>query len=239
MAKLIFNADDLGLSRGVNRGILECYKNGIVNSASLMTTTPYFEETVFLIKENKLTNIGLHFNLTEGKPLLISHKTMVDKAGNFMRNICDEENVVLLEVEQELEAQLKKAIDAGVLITHLDSHHHIHMSANVSNAFLKIAHRYNLPLRKIENNYRHPIKRMKHYMQFKKHQFYTDSFSSDFYGEEATVETLNSIIKNAKGSIEIMCHPGYQEEENGIYDVERKKELDILTSDAIKKLVLR
>jgi predicted glycoside hydrolase/deacetylase ChbG (UPF0249 family) len=33
MAKLIFNADDLGLSRGVNRGILECYKNGIVNSA--------------------------------------------------------------------------------------------------------------------------------------------------------------------------------------------------------------
>ena len=228
MAKLIFNADDLGLSRGVNRGIVECYNNGVVNSASLMTTTPYFEETVQLINENKLTNIGLHFNLTEGKPLLTSHKTIVDEAGNFIRSICDSENVNLIEVQQELEAQLKKAIDAGVLITHVDSHHHIHMSALLSNPFLKIADNYKLPLRRVTNTYRHPIRRLKHYLQFKKHQFYTDSFSAEFYDEEATLEVLKDIIKNAKGIVEIMCHPGYPDEDNGVYNEQRLQEMEVL-----------
>lgn len=237
MAKIYFNADDLGLTHGVNLGIVECYKNGVVNSASLMTTTPYFEEAVSLIQEHGLQNIGLHFNLTEFPPLLPGHKTIVDEKGVFIRTICDKENVDLKEVEAELEAQYQRAISAGVLITHFDSHHHIHMSELLKGVFLKIATKYRMPLRKVANGYRNPIKWLKHDLLFKKHQFYTDSFTSQFYDEAVSETVLKSIIENAKGSIEIMCHPGYVDAENGVYNVQRQLEVDVLTNEKIINLL--
>jgi chitin disaccharide deacetylase len=237
MAALIFNADDLGLSPGVNKGIVDCYKNGVVNSASLMTTTKYFEEAVALIKEHNLSNIGLHFNLTEGKPLLQKHKTIIDVEGNFIRSICDKKNIDITEIEQELETQYKMAIDAGVLITHFDSHHHVHMSALLNLAFLKLANKYDKPLRKVSNTYRHPLRRLKHYLRFKNHQFYTSSFSAEFYDKKATFNVLKSIINNSRGSIEIMCHPGYQDNENGVYNIQRQQEMKVLLNSDLNKVI--
>jgi predicted glycoside hydrolase/deacetylase ChbG (UPF0249 family) len=239
MVRLIFNADDLGLSRGVNTGIVSGYKDGVVNSASLMTTTEYFEETVNLIKSNNLENIGLHFNLTEGKSLISTHKTLIDSNGNFMRNVCRLQDLDLFEVERELEAQLTRAVVAGVLITHLDSHHHIHMSEKLGGVFLELATKYKLPLRKVDNTYLNPLKRFKHNRKYKKHHFYTDFFTSVFYDDDATVQVITETIKKLNGSVEIMCHPGYRDENNGIYNVERERELEVLKSDSIKKLVLQ
>ena len=233
MRKIFFNADDLGLTHGVNLGIVDCYKKGVVNSASLMTTTPYFEEAVSLIKEHHLENIGLHFNVTEFQPLLITHKTIVDDKGFFFRTICDKNNIDLKEVAAELEAQYQRAVAAGVLITHFDSHHHVHMSELLKKVFLKIATKYGIPLRKVANGYRNPIKWFKHDLMFKKHQFYTDSFSSEFYEEAVSEAVLEHIIQNAKGSIEIMCHPGYVDPENGVYDLQRQLEIDVLISNRI------
>lgn len=237
MSAIYFNADDLGLTHGVNRGIVECYKNGVVNSASLMTTTPYFEEAVALIKEHRLDNIGLHFNLTEFAPLLSSHKTIVDEQGIFFRTICDRKDVALDEVAAELEAQYQRALVAGVVITHFDSHHHVHMSELLKEVFLKIATKYGMPLRKVANGYRNPIKWLKHDLLFKKHQFYTDSFSSEFYDAAVSEAVLEHIIQNATGSIEIMCHPGYVDAENGVYDLQRQLEIDVLTSENITNLL--
>lgn len=239
MARIYFNADDLGLTHGVNLGIVECYKNGVVNSASLMTTTPYFEEAVSLIQEHRLNNIGLHFNLTEFAPLLPTHKTIVDEKDVFFRSICDRKQVDLKEVEAELEAQYQRALAAGVLITHFDSHHHIHMSELLKGVFLKIATKYGMPLRKVANGYRNPIKWLKHDLLFKKHQFYTDSLSAEFYDQGVSETVLKNIIEDAKGSIEIMCHPGYVDAENGIYDVQRQLEVDVLTSETLLNLVSR
>lgn len=237
MSTIYINADDLGLTHGVNLGIVECYKNGVVNSASLMTTTPYFEEAVSLIQEHQLGNIGLHFNLTEFAPLLSTHKTIVDEQGVFFRTICDRKQVDLKEVEAELEAQYQRALAAGVVITHFDSHHHVHKSELLKEVFLKIATKYAMPLRKVANGYRNPIKWLKHELLFKKHQFYTDAFSAEFYDGAVSEAVLERLIQNAKGSIEIMCHPGYVDAENGIYDVQRQLEMDILTSENIINLL--
>lgn len=238
MKKIFFNADDLGLTKGVNEGILTCYKQGIVNSCSFLTNTKYFDETVLLIKNNGIINVGLHFNLSEGHPLLPTHKTIVDNNGTFFRNICERDTIDYSEIQMELEAQLNRALSNNIEITHLDSHHHIHMSAKLQKAFLAISKKYSLPIRKIDNVSRNPFKKLKNHFFYKRYNFYTAAFSPAFYDSKVSIKTLEEIIKNSKGdSLEIMCHPGYIDSENGIYNLQRKTELDILTSSTIKDLV--
>ena len=237
MPKLIFNADDLGLSQGVNLGIVECYKNGVVNSASLLTNTPFFEQAVALIKQHQLPNIGLHFNLTEFKPVLNTHKTIVDSTGQFIRTITNNHSIDLTEVAAELEAQYQKAVAAKVAITHFDSHHHVHMNELLRKVFVKMAQKHQLPLRKTANLYRNPIKKLRYYWLYKNQPFYSKSFSSVFYDDKATLQTLQNLIHNAKGTLEIMCHPGYDDALNGEYNVQRVAEIKILTSPEVKKWV--
>lgn len=238
MGKIIFNADDLGLSEGVNKGIIDCYENGVVNSCSLMTTTTHFEETVALISKHKLKNIGLHFNLTEGEPLIRNHKTIVGKDNKFLRVVHDQKDINQAEVFAEIEAQYIKAINAGVVINHMDSHHHIHMTAALRAIFVAFSKKYKLPLRKINNTARHPFRVFNFYKETKGVKYFTNKISLDFYAEGATEQNLVYILDKYKGDdLEIMCHPGYVDEENGVYNNEREIELKILTSNKIKNLI--
>lgn len=235
MARLIFNADDLGLSKGVNSGILYCYQNGVVNSASLMSTGNHFDEAVAMIHDYHLDNIGLHFNLTEGIPLLTGHKTLCDETGHLQREVHNIENIDLREVYDELVAQFKKAEKAGVQINHLDSHHHIHMTAQLRKVFVEFSKKYNLPLRRIRNTARHPFRIFSFYRDTFGAKYFTRDFSADFYAAGATEENLKAILQSYRGNdLEIMCHPGYADDENGVYNNERQNELKVLTSDKIK-----
>lgn len=239
MAKIIFNADDLGYSHGVNQGILFGYQNGVVNSSSLMVNMAYFEEAVEIISDNQLNNIGLHFNLTEGKPILKNHRTIVDDEGNFLRDIHQNTKRNTKEIWDELEAQYLQATEAGVQINHFDTHHHIHMTDSLRKLFGDFSKKYKLPLRKVEHTSRNPVNRMKLNLDLYGVSFYTWNFSSLFYDDNATEENIVKLLNDNKGKdIEIMCHPGFEDENNGEYNVERKKELDILTNDRIKKLIL-
>lgn len=234
MTKIIINADDLGLSKGVNNGILEAYKNGVVNSASLMVTTSYFEETIAFIKSNNLDNIGVHVNLTEGKPLLKTHKTIVDGNGFFKREIYLDDKVNLNEIHNEVKAQIEKAIDSGVELNHIDSHHHVHATFIFRKVFIALSNQYQLPLRKINNTVVNPFKVAKFYLDTKDANYYSTNFSADFFGPNATTENLLEILTKYKGkNLEIMCHPGFKDDENGSYNLERANELKILTSPEI------
>ncbi len=240
MGRVVFNADDLGLSEGVNKGIIECYENGVVISSSLMTTTIHFEDTVKLIAKHGLTNIGLHFNLTEGEPLLKNHKTIVDKENQFLRDIHFANNVDASEVFAELEAQYLKAVNAGVAITHMDSHHHIHMTANLRVVFVAFAKKHKLPLRKINKTTRHPLRTLKFFNDTIGAKYYTNKISLDFYGEGVSEHNLINILEKHKDvDLEIMCHPGYNDAENGVYNNERELELKILTSEIIKNRIVK
>jgi predicted glycoside hydrolase/deacetylase ChbG (UPF0249 family) len=240
MGRVVFNADDLGLSDGVNKGIIECYKNGVVNSSSLMTTTSHFEDTVSLISKHNLKNIGLHFNLTEGESIIKNHKTILDKDKQFLRNIHFTNSANPSEVFAELEAQYAKAINAGVAINHLDSHHHIHMTANLRAVFVAFSKKHKLPLRKINNTTRNPLEIFKFYRDTLGANYLTTKISLDFYGEGVTELNLIKILdQNKDVDLEIMCHPGYSDSENGIYNKERQIELKILTSEKIKEHIVK
>lgn len=234
MTKLIINADDLGLSKGVNQGILYAYKNGVVNSASLMTTTDYFEDAVEIVHEYKLKNIGLHFNLTEGRSAIKTHKTICDEDNNFDRNVYLKNNIDLDEVYEELEMQYLIAINRGVTINHFDSHHHIHMTHKFRKVFVALSKKYKIPLRRINNTARNPIKVFKFLYDTNHVKYYTKEFSAGFYDKTATINNFLKIIEQYKGcDLEIMCHPGYSDLKNGIYNLAREKELEVLCSNEV------
>jgi len=135
LKQLIVNADDLGLTPGVNRGILRAFQEGIVTSASLLVTGSAFEEAVALAQQNPDLDIGLHLTLVEEQAVLGREvlPTLVDGTGRFPRTSGEFFKRVFLgrinwsEVECEIAAQISRFQKTGLRLSHLDSHQHLHM----------------------------------------------------------------------------------------------------------------
>ena len=132
MKKLIINADDFGMNKEVNDGIKLGIKRGVVTSVSVMANMLYFEDAIQFLKKYPRVSVGLHFNITEGKPLIRHADSLTGKDNNFFFWTQLINKLVLKQVEakiieKELAAQFKKLAASGLPITHLDSHHHIHL----------------------------------------------------------------------------------------------------------------
>lgn len=148
--KIINNADDFGYSNAVNYGIIDAHKYGGLTSTTIMANMPGFTHAVSLAKENPSLGIGIHLTLTCGKPLLNTHKTLVDEKGNFKKLTFYKDNTTNVddnEVYSEWKAQIDSVYAAGITPTHLDSHHHTHTFKNNLNIAIKLAKEYKLPLR--------------------------------------------------------------------------------------------
>src|SRR4030042_5568247 len=89
MKKVIINADDFGLSPGVNRGILCGFRDGIVTSTTMMVNLPAFDDAVQIIKENPDLPVGIHLTLLWGKPVTDFFKipTLVCRNGCFPNSL--------------------------------------------------------------------------------------------------------------------------------------------------------
>jgi chitin disaccharide deacetylase len=139
LKQLIVNADDWGLTRGVNRGILRAFQHGIVTSTSLMVTGSAFEDAVALARNFPELDVGLHLALVEERAVLGREMlpTLVDELGRFPRTNGEFLKRALLgsirwdEVEHEIVAQIERFQDTGLRLSHLDSHQHLHMFPSV------------------------------------------------------------------------------------------------------------
>jgi hopanoid biosynthesis associated protein HpnK len=135
LKQLIVNADDLGLTPGVNRGILRAFQDGIVTSASLLVTGNAFEEAVALARQNPELDVGLHLTLVEERAVLRREAlpTLVDETGRFPRTSGEFFRRAFFgrinwdEVEREIAAQITRFQKTGLRLSHLDSHQHLHM----------------------------------------------------------------------------------------------------------------
>jgi hopanoid biosynthesis associated protein HpnK len=152
MKYLIINADDFGLTPGVNRGICQSHRHGILTSTSLMANLPAFEDAVTLARANPNLGVGVHFNLTEGRPISPAGQvtTLLNGNGGF---ISDYQVVLkklfsrrlnLAEVERELRAQLQKIRQAQLQPTHIDSHKHLHIFPGIIEVVIRLALEYNI-----------------------------------------------------------------------------------------------
>ncbi|MFF3022201.1 chitin disaccharide deacetylase [Gottfriedia sp. NPDC057948] len=231
MTKLIVNADDFGYSKGVNYGIIEAHLNGIVNSATMMMNMYAVEHGIELAKLHPTLGLGVHLVLTAGKPLLTGLQTIVDQNGDFLKNSYWYDNPVINveEVEKEWDAQIQKFLSYGLNPSHLDSHHHVHMTPILHPVIAKLSQKYNLPVRISPKS------------QIDGITPFTDQLLTDFYGSDIPInyfETIEDRINNRIESVEVMVHPALIDNylKNGTsYCFERLTELDILTNSKLPK----
>jgi len=135
--RLIINADDFGLTAGVNRAIVEAYERGVLTSTTLMANSLAFDDAVQLAKGHSSLSTGCHVVLVDGKPLIDPGRlpNLVDgKDRNSFREGISGFAIRALsgridpdQVEAETTAQIRKLQAYGVLVSHVDSHKHTHM----------------------------------------------------------------------------------------------------------------
>jgi hopanoid biosynthesis associated protein HpnK len=153
--RLIVNADDFGLTAGVNRGIVEAHTAGIVTSTTLMANSLAFDDAVQLARANPTFSVGCHVVLVDGSPLLGADNvlSMMDPTnpGRFRQNIGGFALRVLRgrldedEIEAEATAQIRKLQSAGIQVSHVDTHKHTHMLPQVLRPLLRAAKACGVP----------------------------------------------------------------------------------------------
>lgn len=148
MKRLIVNADDFGLTRGVNRAISECHQRGIVSAATLMATGACFDEAVALAAQMPRLSIGCHVVLVDGEPLLPAGQVrslLAPGTNRFYHSIGDVLRAVATgrfrahEIEAEARAQFARLQRAGIAVSHFDAHKHAHMFPSILRPLLRAA----------------------------------------------------------------------------------------------------
>ncbi|UCH79312.1 MAG: ChbG/HpnK family deacetylase [Candidatus Coatesbacteria bacterium] len=148
--RLIVSADDFGASAAINRGVARACREGIVTSASLMAGGEAFEEALALVDDLPQLGVGAHLTLVAGRavlpparaPTLVSGDgSLPAEAGAFARSFFGGK-ITLADVRAELGAQLARLLAAGVRLTHLDSHQHLHHLPGVAAVVAELAREF-------------------------------------------------------------------------------------------------
>jgi chitin disaccharide deacetylase len=224
MRNVIVNADDFGLCRGVNYGIVDSHRFGIVNSTTMLVNMPGTLHAVELAKVYPELQVGIHLTLTCGRPVSGGVPSLLDERGYFRYNsrIFEEKEIDVDEVELEWEAQVDKFLSFGLPLSHIDSHHHVHSFRPLIPVVKRLSERFGVPVRNVFDG---DVEGM---------NVLTDRFTMDFYGEGVSVEGLKGILecRSEEETLEIMCHPAYVDsylKMNSSYCEQRLWELDVLT----------
>ena len=207
---IIVNGDDFGASIGINRGLIEAHKNGILTSASLMINMPAAEEAIELSAAYPDLGVGLHVNFTnEGDPVI---------------DLSDIE-----AARTELNEQYQRFVEcAGRPPTHIDSHHNVHRRPELAPLFTALAEAQRLFLREHS-----PVR----YFSSFYGQWGGESHP-EHVSPEQLVNVLENEIQ--PGYTELACHPGYMNGEFiSEYAVEREVELRSLCSRRVKQCIAK
>jgi predicted glycoside hydrolase/deacetylase ChbG (UPF0249 family) len=242
-SRLIINADDLGLTPGINRSIAELHRAGVLTSATLMATGPAFDDAVAISRSLPSLGIGCHIVLTDGIPAS-PPETIPSLLGpdgkNFRHSLLDFVSALLrdrireTDIEREAEAQIARLQQAGVAITHIDTHKHTHLFPAVTRPLLRVLERNKIAA--IRNPFEptftqrlahadlkrrlqiHVLNRLR--PAFERHPQLRNSrvlTTDGTLGVSATgnlnAATLSEILKAmpAAGTFELVCHPGYND----------------------------
>lgn len=227
--RLIVNSDDFGMSIGANYGIVHAHKYGIVTSTTMMVTMPGLEHAIRLSKENPNLAIGLHLNMTFGKPLT-NCKSILKENGIFYKPK-ENPNQDLFKVEEiynEFLAQYDKFVKLmNKKPTHIDTHLYAHQKYDKAlEAALRLANEKEIAVRGYNTD-------------FYNEAIFLDSFKYKDNDLKAIVINELSNLEEGK-TYELMVHPALLDEfilNNSSYTNGRTKELEVLTDDEVIKLI--
>ncbi|KHT65183.1 hypothetical protein RJ45_02535 [Photobacterium gaetbulicola] len=226
---VIFNADDFGLTRGVNLGIAEACYNGVVRSTTMMVGMAAEQHAVQIAAENPLLAVGLHLRFTAGAPLT-APSSLVGRDGSFLskEEFWLRQDFNEQQVADEVAAQLECFLATGLPLSHVDSHHHTHTHPKLLPVIEDVVGSYQVPLRASSS--------------FSGRSY---AFNKDFYSDAPSLEDLLAIIELHRGQcevLEIMCHPAYVDQPllgTSGYALPRAKELEVLTDARLSEALDR
>ena len=215
--RLIVNADDFGLSPGVNRGIVRAHEHGIVTSTSLMVRATAVAEAVEMARSLPTLALGIHVDLGEW------HYAVDEWRPRYEVVPMHDPQRVAVEIEAQLEAFGRLV---GRAPTHLDSHQHVHHDPNVKPVLLDIGARLGVPVRAMTPGITY------------NGAFYGQDGRGFPYAEAITVEALVEIVRTLPaGTTELACHPGYASDVDTTYRSERSIEVDTLCDPAVRAAI--
>jgi chitin disaccharide deacetylase len=263
LKRLIVNADDFGMSREVNAGVITAYREGLVSSASVMANGLAFAEAAQLAKEHPGLHVGVHLNVIEGMPVSPPNEvsSLVSRSGRFLgsswRFVARHwlGGIRERELISELAAQIQKVVDAGLNPSHVDSHTHIHGLPGVLPSVLVAASRFGLkrvrcPHETTIGHSHHSVRlgsRMRSLIvrglstgarrTLEQHDVRTpDHFIGPMFMGTLHTSTLVRIIESLpEGVSEIMCHPS--QDRGADRHIARDEELRAFTSQAAKDAI--
>jgi predicted glycoside hydrolase/deacetylase ChbG (UPF0249 family) len=206
---LIFNADDFGASRGVNRGIVDCHTKGVLTSTSMMVTGRAVAEAVSLSREHPGLAVGLHWDVWGEDEREFDTRNLTAVREEFHRQMDTFERLM------------------GRLPTHIDSHRHAHRAPHLFACFRELAGPFGLPLRddggvRFVGDF---------YAQWEwmvtEPRYISVEFLQDMIRQKAR-----------EGYTEFSCHPGYVSEDyTAVYLAERETEVATLTDPRIRETI--
>ena len=262
---LIINADDFGLTRAVNQGIVEAHEAGCVTSTSLLVNLPGFDDALARLRAAPRLGVGLHLNLTAGSPVAgaAAVPTLCDRRTGRFHSLprlaarAFSGRIASRDVVTECTAQIARLRDAGIAITHVDGHRHVHLLPGVWKPVTATARRAGIPV------VRMPFERLRHTFgdsgalaeQLALRFAYrlagpapAPRHVDDFRGSALLGRTrfregiLNIIDSLEPGLTELMVHPGYYDAGIALWDRytwQREHELRGLVDPAVRERLAR
>jgi predicted glycoside hydrolase/deacetylase ChbG (UPF0249 family) len=224
---LVVNADDFGFTPDVNRGIVAAHRGGILTAATLMANGQAFDDAVRLARETPSLDLGCHLVLISGPSLLPPYAPLPASVPELLWALAARR----IRLYDELAAQVRKILAAGLLPTHLDTHKHTHLAPPVLDAVARIAEEFginwvrrpfDIPLTapgvpgfegwlKRATSASLQVLRGRFHRVLASHACRTTDHFAGFQltGRFRAPELAQLIRALPEGSTEFMCHPGY------------------------------
>lgn len=241
--KLVVNADDLGYTPGVTRGIVRAHREGIVTAATLMVNAPDTAGAARAARETPSLDVGVHLVFTYGHPLTDPARipSLVNADGRFprMTDVASERRAARDDVLVEARAQYERAREIlGREPTHIDTHHWIHDVPAIEDGVAALATETGAALRSHD-----PAQRDR----FRARGIRTtDRFVREFqHAGSIDVPALVSLLERIAaegGVVELMTHPGDPDAAllgGSAYAEQRGVELATLTDARVGAAVAR
>jgi hopanoid biosynthesis associated protein HpnK len=222
--QLVVNADDFGFTRDVNQGIIEAHRQGILTATTLMANGDAFDDAVRLARENPDLDVGVHLVLIGGGALAARGSELPRTVPRLLAAIASRR----IHIYDELAAQVRRILDTGLALTHIDTHKHTHLAPTVLDAVARVAEEFGIPwvrrpfdlpltavrggapwLKRVISDSLGLQRARFHRVLARHHCRTTDHFAGfQITGRFRTDELVALIRALPEGSTELMCHPG-------------------------------
>jgi chitin disaccharide deacetylase len=222
ISRLIVNADDFGVTPGVSEGILAAHRHGIVTSTTVLVNSSIEPDHLARVRDSGL-GIGLHVNLTLGRPLTRG-ASLVDASGRFVRDARRAAaRVERRHVDAEIAAQVEKFLDLFKRPpTHLDTHHHVGLHPPVRESVQALARHLGVPVRSQDAAARARARGAG--LRTPDH-FFGESGPDAYWTPARTRAHLRAL---PPGTSEFMTHPGWFDDGLAYSRYARQREVELI-----------